>query len=173
MTFFDPLEKFNNRQWNRGGLPWTRTKFVGWVPSGRFRRFGLGRWLLLSSRTLFETSSGPGFRFFALYLFLKKDVINFKLLKNPKVDDVVAAIAQDFGLQFSYEFMYDECQSSIALNSMVNDRYNDSTPCYDAYVGLTCDNAYNPAAPIFKVHKTSPCTFLTFSLCVLFGMRGN
>lgn len=72
---------------------------------------------------------------------------------RPALDRVVAAIAQDFGLQFSYEFMYDECQSSIALNSMVNDRYNDSTPCYDAYVGLTCDNAYNPAAPIFKSWK--------------------
>lgn len=101
---------------------------------------------------------------FALSICWKR-VRNWNLLKNPKVDRVVAAIAQDFGLQFSYEFMYDECQSSIALNSMVNDRYNDSTPCYDAYVGLTCDNAYNPAAPIFKVHKTSPCTFLTSFVC--------
>ena len=53
--------------------------------------------------------------------------------------------------------MYDDCQSAIALNEAVLDRYDNRTACYDIYVGLTCDLAFDATAQLLKepfIHTT-------------------
>ena len=41
-------------------------------------------------------------------------------------------------------------QSAIALNNAIMDHYDTATPCFDLYVGPTCDNAFEAVVQMLK-----------------------
>ena len=46
-------------------------------------------------------------------------------------------------------------QSAIALNNAIMDRYDTTTPCFDLYIGPTCDYAFEAVVQMLKENESN------------------